>query len=138
VPKTPTVSGMPAVVSIDKNNNCKIIVNNCAPYDNIIDRNDVIGFMDIEMDKLIPMEDSTIATILSDIDKHLPKVPKKKLPKVEIAAKANLNVPNEYKDKYVDILYKHQKAISANKYDLGLASNYKNTRGTPTIYWKNG
>jgi hypothetical protein len=28
-------------------------------------------------------------------------VPKKKLPKVEIAAKANLNVPNEYKDKYV-------------------------------------
>jgi hypothetical protein len=26
---------------------------------------------------------------------------------------------------YVDILYKHQKAISANKYDLGLASHYK-------------
>jgi len=55
----------------------------------------------------------------------LPKVPKKKLTKYEIAAKANLNVPNEYKDKYVNILYKHQKAISANKYDLGLASNYK-------------
>jgi hypothetical protein len=45
--------------------------------------------------------------------------------KAEIAAKANLNVPNEYKDRYVDILYKHQKAISANKYDLGLASHYK-------------
>jgi hypothetical protein len=44
--------------------------------------------------------------------------------KEEIAAKANLNVPNEFKDKYVNILYKHQKAISANKYDLGLASNY--------------
>jgi len=70
--------------------------------------------MDIETDELIPMEDSTIAAILNDIDKHLRKVPKKKLTKAEIAAKANLNVPNEYKDRYVDILYKHQKAISAN------------------------
>ncbi len=94
-PKTPTVSGMPAVVLMDKNNNFKIIVDNCAPYDVIIDRNDVIGFMDIETDELIPMEDSTIAAILNDIDKHLPKVPKKKLTKAEIAAKANLNVPNE-------------------------------------------
>jgi hypothetical protein len=124
-PKSPTISGMPAIVAIDKNNNCKIIVDNCAPYDVTIDRNDVIGFMDTETDELIPMEDSTIAAILSDIDKRLPKVPKKKLTKTEIAAKANLNVPNEFKDRYVDILYKHQKAISANKYDLGLATHYK-------------
>ncbi len=124
-PKSPTISGMPAIVAVDKNNNCKIIVDNCAPYDVTVDRNDVIGFMDIETDELIPMEDSTIAAILSDIDKRLPKVPKKKLTKTEIAAKANLNVPNEFKDKYVDILYKHQKAISANKYDLGLATHYK-------------
>ncbi len=34
-------------------------------------------------------------------------------------------MPSEYKNKYVDILYKHQKAISANKYDLGLATHYK-------------
>jgi hypothetical protein len=34
-------------------------------------------------------------------------------------------VPNEFKQKYVNILYKHQKTISANKYNLGLASNYK-------------
>jgi hypothetical protein len=52
-------------------------------------------------------------------------MPKKKLTKDEIASKAHLNVPTEFKQKYVDILYKHQKAISANKYNLGLASNYK-------------
>jgi hypothetical protein len=74
-PNTPTVSGMPAVVSIDRNNNCKNIVDNCAPYDVVIERNDILGFMDIETDKLIPMEDSTIAAILNDIEKHLPKVP---------------------------------------------------------------
>jgi len=69
-PKSPTVSGMPAVALIDKNNNCKLIIDNCAPYDVVNDRNDVIGFMDIETDDLIPMEDSTIAAILSDIDKQ--------------------------------------------------------------------
>ena len=124
-PRTPTITGMPAIVSIDKNNNCKIIVDNCAPYDVIIDRNDILGIMDTESDDLIPLEDSTISAILSDIDKHLPKVPKKKLTKAEIAQKAHLNVPSEYKQKYVDILYKHQNAISANKYDLGLATNFK-------------
>jgi hypothetical protein len=34
-------------------------------------------------------------------------------------------VPSEFKNCYVDILYKHQKAISANKCDLGLVTNYK-------------
>ncbi len=52
-------------------------------------------------------------------------MPKQKLTKNEIATKAHLNVPNEYKQKDIDILYRHQKAISINKYDLGLASNFK-------------
>jgi len=65
-PGTPMISSMPAIVFIDKNNNCKIIINNCAPYDVIIDRNDILGIMDTEMD------DSTNLAILSDIDKHLP------------------------------------------------------------------
>ncbi len=42
---------MPAVVSIDKNNNCKIVIDNCAPYDVTIDRNDIIGLMNKETKK---------------------------------------------------------------------------------------
>jgi hypothetical protein len=72
------ISDMLAIVSIDKNNNCKIVVDNCAPYDVRIDRNDVLCIMETESDELIPLEDSPISSILSDIDKHLPKVPKKK------------------------------------------------------------
>jgi hypothetical protein len=34
-------------------------------------------------------------------------------------------VPEEFKGRYLDILLKHQEAISINKYDLGLAKNYK-------------
>ncbi len=124
-PRTPMISGMPAIVSIDKNNNSKMIVDNCAAYDVVIDRNNILGIMDAETDDLIPLEDSTISPILQDIDKHLPKVPKKKLTKAEIAQKAHLNVPDQYKQKYVDILHKHQQAISANKYDLGQPTNFK-------------
>jgi hypothetical protein len=114
---------MPAIVTIDKNNNCKIVIDNCAPYDITIDQNDIIALMDKETEQLQPLEDSVILAILTDIDKKLPPVPKCKLTKEEIGSKAHLNVPNEYKQKY--ILYRHQKAISAKKYDLGLATNFK-------------
>jgi hypothetical protein len=82
----------------------------------IINKNDILGIMATESDALIPLEDSTISSILQDIDKHLPKVPKKKLTRAEIANKAHLNIPSEYKQRYIDILYKHQQAISANIY----------------------
>jgi len=124
-PRTPMISGMPAIVSIDKNNNCKLIIDNSAPYDVVIDQNDILGIMDTEPDNLIPLEDSTISAILQDIDKHLPKVPKKKLSKSDIAQKAHLNVLEQYKQKYIHILHKHQQAISANKYDLVLATIFK-------------
>ncbi len=58
--------------------------------------------MDVETDELIPMEDSTIVTFLSDIG-TFGKCLSCHSTKAEIAAKANLNVPNEYKDRYVDI-----------------------------------
>jgi hypothetical protein len=69
---------MPTIVSIDKNNNCKIVLDNCAPYDVTISRNDILGIMDAEPDDLIPMEDSTISAILQELENKLPKVPKKK------------------------------------------------------------
>ncbi len=72
-PKTPMISGVPAIVSIDKNNNCKIILDNCAPYDVTISRNDILGIMDTEPDEPIPMEDSTISAILQNIEKKIAK-----------------------------------------------------------------
>ncbi len=80
-PKNPMLSGMPAIVTVDKNNNCKIVIDNCAPYDVTIDRNDILALMDRETEQLQPLEDSVISAILMDIDKKLPKVPKRKLTK---------------------------------------------------------
>jgi hypothetical protein len=41
-PKNHMLSGMPAIVTIDKNNNCNLVIDKCAPYNVTIDRNDVI------------------------------------------------------------------------------------------------
>jgi hypothetical protein len=79
--KNPMLSGMPAIVIVDKNNNCKIVIDNCAPYDVTIDRNDVLALMDRETEQLQRLEDSVISAILTDIDKKLPQVPKHKLTK---------------------------------------------------------
>jgi hypothetical protein len=51
------LSRMPVIVSINKNNNCKIVIDNCAPYDVAINFNYVIGLIDIETNQLIPQED---------------------------------------------------------------------------------
>jgi hypothetical protein len=47
-PRTPMVSGMPSIVSIDKFNNCKIVIENCAPYDVTLERDDILGIMEIK------------------------------------------------------------------------------------------
>ncbi len=53
-PKNPMLSGMPAMVTVDKNNICKIVIENCAPYDVTMDRNDIIALMDRETEQLQP------------------------------------------------------------------------------------
>jgi Retroviral aspartyl protease len=72
-PKNPMLSGMPTVVTVDKNNNRKIVIDNCALYDVTIDRNDILALMDRETEQLQPLEDSVISAILTDIDQKLPK-----------------------------------------------------------------
>jgi len=49
----------------------------------------------------------------------------------EIEQKANLKVPAQYKQRYLDILFKHQDAICINKFDLCRAKNF-----THKIYLK--
>jgi len=123
-PQHPTISGMPAWVTLDTYKNCKLIIDNCAPYDITIPRNEVLGVLEFEQEQCVPLNEDTVASIIADIEQKFPKVPKKHFSRDEIAKKANLNVPPEVKQKYIDILYKHQAAISMNKMDLGRAKNF--------------
>ncbi len=42
----------------------------------------------------------------------------------EIEERCHLGAPEPYRSQYIDILVKHQAAISLDKYDLGLAKNF--------------
>ena len=44
------------IVNSNRSKNCKIIINNCAPYDISLLRNDILGIFDLETHKLIPIE----------------------------------------------------------------------------------
>ncbi len=62
-PRTTMVWGMPAIVNIDENNICNLIVENCAPYDVTLERDDILGVMETEPDELVPLTDDFISSV---------------------------------------------------------------------------
>ncbi len=56
-PGAPTLTGVPSLVTIDSNQNCKVVIENCAPYDVTIERNDIMGIIEMEEDKVYPLTD---------------------------------------------------------------------------------
>jgi hypothetical protein len=127
----PTILGMPALVMLDKYKNCKLVIDNWAPYDIVLARNEILGVLEFKPEECIPLNEQTISAIILDIHQKFPKVPKKKFTQSQIEQKANLQVPSEYKQWCLDILFKHQDAISIDKFDLGRAKNF-----THKIYLK--
>jgi hypothetical protein len=88
-PQHPTISGIPAWVSLYSYKNCKIIIDNCAPYDIVLPRNEIFGVLEFELEQCQPLNEDTVASIISDIEQKFPKVTKniifvKKLPKKHI------------------------------------------------------
>jgi hypothetical protein len=124
-PEAPTLTGVPSLVTIDSNQNCKVIIENCAPYEVTIERNNIMGIIEMEEDKLYPLTDETAAGICAIIKNNIPDTPRPRLTKEDIARRCHLQVPDEFKTQYLDLLYRYQEAISIDKYDLGLAKNYK-------------
>jgi len=57
------VSGMPSIVNIDENNICSIIMENCAPYDVTLERDDIIEVMETEPDELVPLTDDHLISL---------------------------------------------------------------------------
>jgi len=57
IPGTAMVSSIPSIITIDKNNIFNIVVENCAPYDVTLDRDDTLGIMEVEKEELVPLTD---------------------------------------------------------------------------------
>ncbi len=124
-PGASTLTGVPSLVSIDSNQNCRIVIENCAPYDVTIERNDVMGIIEMEEDEMYPLTDDAAAHICATIKSNIPSAPRIQLTRDDIARHCNPQVLEEIKAQYLDILFKHQEAISINKYNLEFAKNYK-------------
>jgi hypothetical protein len=99
--KTPMTSGIPSIRSIDENNNCKIIIKNCATYEVTLERDDILGIMEVEVEEveLIPLIDNFISSVCQDIHKHFPKVKKKRLSRQDTQKRCHLQLRDEYKEK---------------------------------------
>jgi hypothetical protein len=123
-PQHPTISGIPEWVKLDNYKNCLIVTDNCAPYDIVLPQNEILGVLEFESEQCVPLDERTVSSIINSIEQKFPKVQRKHFSCDEIAQKANLNVPSEFKQRYIDILYQQQAAISINKMGLGRPKNF--------------
>ncbi len=99
-------------------NNCKIVIDNCAPCNISIDQNDVLATLDLKTGDRIPMEGSVNSNDIIDIHLKLPKVPKMSL-REEIETKAMVNLAKKLKKKTWTLF----STTSLNKFYLGIAKN---------------
>jgi hypothetical protein len=111
VPKMPSISGPSSLVKFDNNNHCAIWIQNCAPYEVQIRTGDKLGIVEAE----------------DQIYERLPRIKKKTWTRKEIKERCHLGAPEEYQARYINSLFRHQAAISLNKYDLGLAKDSGST-----------
>ena len=95
-PRTPMISGMPSIVNVDENNICNIVVENCAPYDVTLERDDILGIIETEEEELVPLRDDFISSVCQDIHNRFPKVKRKRLSREEIKQRCYLQVPEEF------------------------------------------
>ena len=99
-------------------------IQNCAPHEINVSTGDILGILSAEKEDPIPFDDESLATICEQIHQRLPKIKKRAWTRKEIEERCHLGAPEPYRSRYIDILVKHQAAISLDKYDLGLAKNF--------------
>ena len=120
-----TITGMPQLVSFDKNNICSIVVDNCSPVDVTLPRKSIIAVLETETGEPLPLDDAQINAIISSVESKCTQKPIPRISREDIARRTKLNVPEEFRQRYIDALFKYRKAISVNKHDLGLHTTFK-------------
>jgi hypothetical protein len=56
---------MPVWVSLDCYKNCKIIIDNCAPYNIVVPRNEILGVLEFEPEQFLPLNGGPSFQILN-------------------------------------------------------------------------
>ncbi len=69
------MTGVPSLVTIDNDQNCRVVIENCALYEVTIERNNIMGIIEMEEDKLYPLTDETASGICAIIKNNIPNTP---------------------------------------------------------------
>ena len=122
------LQGGPALVSISDDKFCTIAVTNCAPYDIDLPRDSVIAHISHKGDQsdIEPTSDEKAKELIAAINAMAAaKETAKSLNKEQIRAKCNLKgVPSEFKESYVELLFKHRAALGRLQTHLGRAKYF--------------
>jgi hypothetical protein len=120
VPDIPVLTGGPAIVQPNKSGQAFLQIANCSPNQITLQRGEFMGFIenitDCEKRQINP---NYINEIALNKTKNCVPIPLSKEKKLFIQEKVKLNVPDEFKDEYLNVLFKNHEAISEHKYDLG-------------------
>ena len=106
------IIGGPALVSFNQNKVCKVAITNTAPYPITLCQNEFIGALDqwTDVDDPLPLEQKMIDQFIHKLDTKTQRL----MADQEIDNKANLNVPEQYKAQYLNLLQKYRKLISVS------------------------
>ena len=127
--KDHVVQGGPALVRINKLGQTTMEIFNCTNHVMTIEAKAIVGIVE----KL--SDDDEVGEL--NVNEMTVNIQKQQLPPAKplIAVKrqyilehATLNVPEEFKQKYLYLLLKHHRVISDNKFDLGKCSNSSRSR----------
>ena len=126
--KTPCtlITRPPGLIRINKEGEAITILQNCGPSGIWIERDTEIGFVDEinEQDKMDKMDYKFINAMTNqikiiNITQGKTKSWTSKAKHEHIDKLANMNIPQEYKARYKQLLVKHFDVISIDKNDLG-------------------
>ena len=122
------IQGGPALVYVSDSGLCTVAVTNCAPYPIQLKRGSVIGLIQDEccaQDEIEPLSDTKVTEIFESINLICAHATSShKWTRDDIASKIQLNVPTEFRSKYLNLLFKHRDALSTSKTDLGKAKTF--------------
>ena len=120
---TYVIQGGPALVRINKLGQATMEIFNCTNHEMTIEKDSLVGIVENLR------EEDEVGEL--NVNEMTVNIQKQQLPPAKIltqekrkyiAEHATLNVPEQFKKKYLDLLMKHHEVISDNKYDLGKCS----------------
>ena len=124
--QNPYLSNQPGLVKFDDSGNTWVRIQNCAPFDITLPRNERLGFLENCFDKpdIAEMNEEFLNTILKVSEIEQPAKLNFDQRKKRIEKEANINVPEEFKLKYLTLLTNYSELFSDTKYDLGRAKHF--------------